>query len=45
MRLAGEVALKPAVEPFALAEAPEALARLRDGRLHGAAVLIDPARP
>lgn len=41
MRLAGEVDLKPVVEPFALADAPEALSRLKGGRLHGAAVLLD----
>lgn len=40
MRLAGNVALRPAVEPFALEEANEALARLRAGRLRGAAVLV-----
>ena len=45
MRLAAEVDLKPAVECFALADANEALARLRAGRLRGAAVLVtDPAR-
>jgi hypothetical protein len=39
------VHLKPAVECFALADANEALARLRAGRLRGAAVLVtDPAR-
>ena len=41
MRRAGEIDLKPVVEPFALAQAPEALSRLRDGRLHGAAVLVE----
>jgi propanol-preferring alcohol dehydrogenase len=41
MQLAGEVDLRPVVEPFALAEAPEALSRLKNGRLHGAAVLVD----
>jgi len=41
MRLASEVYLSPVVEPFALAEAPGALSRLRDGRLRGAAVLVD----
>jgi propanol-preferring alcohol dehydrogenase len=43
MRLAAAVDLEPAIEPFALGEANEALARLRDGRLHGAAVLLPPA--
>lgn len=41
MRLAETLDLSPVVEPFPLAEASEALARLRDGRLHGAAVLVD----
>ena len=40
MRLAGEVELKPVVEPFAMADASEALSRLKHGRLHGAAVLV-----
>ncbi len=40
MRLAAEVELTPVIEPFALAEAPEALSRLKNGRLHGAAVLV-----
>ncbi len=40
MRLAAAVDLRPAVEPFALEDANEALARLRDGRLRGAAVLV-----
>jgi propanol-preferring alcohol dehydrogenase len=44
MRLASAVALQPAVEPFALEEANEALASLRDGRLRGAAVLV-PSSP
>jgi propanol-preferring alcohol dehydrogenase len=44
MRLAGAVALQPAVEPFALEEANEALASLRAGRLRGAAVLV-PSSP
>jgi propanol-preferring alcohol dehydrogenase len=39
MRLAAAVELRPATEPFALDEANEALARLRAGRLRGAAVL------
>ena len=41
MRRAGEVDLHPVVEPFSLAEAAEALSRLKHGRLHGAAVLVD----
>jgi propanol-preferring alcohol dehydrogenase len=40
MRLAATVDLHPAVEPFALDEANEALTRLREGRLRGAAVLV-----
>jgi propanol-preferring alcohol dehydrogenase len=40
MRLAASVALRPATESFALEDANEALARLRDGRLRGAAVLL-----
>jgi alcohol dehydrogenase, propanol-preferring len=39
MRIAAEVDLRPAVETFALAEANEALRRLRAGELRGAAVL------
>jgi len=39
MRVAGEIDLRPAVEPFALAEANEALGKLRRGELEGAAVL------
>ena len=41
MRLAETIHLSPVVEPFALADADNALARLRDGRLQGAAVLVD----
>jgi propanol-preferring alcohol dehydrogenase len=40
MRVASDVALRPSVEMFPLAEANEALARLRAGNLQGAAVLI-----
>ena len=40
MRIAARLTLRPAVEPFALADANEALTRLRDGRLRGAAVLV-----
>jgi propanol-preferring alcohol dehydrogenase len=40
MRVAERIALRPVVEPFALADANEALTRLRDGRLRGAAVLV-----
>jgi propanol-preferring alcohol dehydrogenase len=40
MRLAAEIDLRPAVEPFALADANAALERLRAGRLRGAAVLV-----
>jgi propanol-preferring alcohol dehydrogenase len=42
MRLAAGVDLRPAAEPFALGDANEALARLRAGRLRGAAVLVMP---
>jgi propanol-preferring alcohol dehydrogenase len=41
MRCAEAVDLRPAVEAFRLEDANEALARLRDGRLHGAAVLVN----
>jgi propanol-preferring alcohol dehydrogenase len=41
MRLLNRIELHPAVEPFPLAQANEALARLRDGRLQGAAVLVN----
>jgi propanol-preferring alcohol dehydrogenase len=40
MRLAAAVDLRPVVEPFALDDANEALTRLREGRLRGAAVLL-----
>jgi len=40
MRIATDVDLRPSVETFPLAEANEALARLRAGNLQGAAVLI-----
>jgi D-arabinose 1-dehydrogenase-like Zn-dependent alcohol dehydrogenase len=40
MRVAEAVELAPEVEPFALDDANEALARLRDGSLRGAAVLL-----
>jgi propanol-preferring alcohol dehydrogenase len=44
LALAPSVPVRTTVEMFALAEANEALARLRDGRLTGAAVLVtDPA--
>jgi len=42
MRIAAEVDLRPVVEPFALANAAEALERLRRGQVHGAAVLVNP---
>jgi propanol-preferring alcohol dehydrogenase len=41
MRVANEVPLRPEVEPFALAQANEALERLRGGALRGAAVLVN----
>ncbi len=40
MRLAADVDLHPVVEPFPLARANEALARLKAGHLEGAAVLV-----
>lgn len=40
LALAGQVEIKTHVETFPLSEANTALARLRDGRLTGAAVLI-----
>lgn len=39
LALASKVPIKTTVETFALEEANEALARLRDGRIKGAAVL------
>jgi propanol-preferring alcohol dehydrogenase len=42
MHLAADIDLRPAVEPFALADANEALERLRLGSLRGAAVLVTP---
>ena len=41
MRVAAQVDIHPTVQVFPLTEANEALARLRDGRLTGAAVLVD----
>jgi alcohol dehydrogenase, propanol-preferring len=43
MRVAADVDLAPVIERFALADANEALARLRSGELRGAAVLSMPA--
>ena len=43
MRVAADIDLRPSIETFPLAQANEALARLRTGRLQGAAVLIPPA--
>ncbi|HTQ36965.1 MAG TPA: zinc-dependent alcohol dehydrogenase family protein [Steroidobacteraceae bacterium] len=40
MRLAAAVALRPVVEPFPLREAATAIERLRNGTVHGAAVLV-----
>jgi propanol-preferring alcohol dehydrogenase len=40
MRIAAEVPLHPIVQPFALAQASEALQALADGKLRGAAVLV-----
>jgi propanol-preferring alcohol dehydrogenase len=42
LALAPRVPVRTAVETFALADANEALARLRAGRLRGAAVLLTP---
>lgn len=39
MRIAGEIRLDPAVQPFALSQASQALQVLADGKLRGAAVL------
>jgi propanol-preferring alcohol dehydrogenase len=44
MRIAAAVELRPRAEPFALEDANEALARLRAGRLRGAAVLLPRAQ-
>jgi propanol-preferring alcohol dehydrogenase len=44
MGLAGEIALEPSVEVLPLTAANDALARLREGRLEGAAVLVPEAR-
>ena len=41
MQIAAQIELNPVVEPFALADAPEALSRLKNGRVHGAAVLVN----
>jgi len=40
MRVAAQVDLRPAIEPFALEQANDALGRLRRGELRGAAVLL-----
>jgi propanol-preferring alcohol dehydrogenase len=40
LRLAPRVPVRTAVETFPLEQANEALARLRDGRITGAAVLV-----
>lgn len=45
MQVAAQLDLNPVVEPFALADAPAALARLKEGRLQGAAVLVDDLGP
>jgi alcohol dehydrogenase, propanol-preferring len=42
MQVAGAIELQPIVETFPLHQANEALQRLRDGALHGAAVLVPP---
>jgi propanol-preferring alcohol dehydrogenase len=43
MQLAGDIDLKPIVEPVPLGAANDALDRLRAGKLEGAAVLVPPA--
>ena len=40
MRIASEIPLRPAVQPFPLTQASEALQALADGKLRGAAVLV-----
>ena len=40
LRLAPQVPVRTAVETFPLAQANEALARVREGRINGAAVLV-----
>jgi propanol-preferring alcohol dehydrogenase len=45
MALAAEIQLRPAVEVLPLARANEALALLREGKLQGAAVLVNPIDP
>ena len=40
LRIAAEAPLRTTVECFALSQANEALARLREGRITGAAVLV-----
>ena len=44
-RIAAEVPLQVAVEPLPLSQANEGLARLREGRLRGAAVLVPGPHP
>jgi propanol-preferring alcohol dehydrogenase len=44
MGIATDIALEPVVQRFALRDANEALAQLRDGRLEGAAVLVNADR-
>ncbi|HVH11235.1 MAG TPA: hypothetical protein VM736_15685, partial [Gemmatimonadales bacterium] len=39
LRLAPQIPVRTAIEPYALEQAPEALERLRAGHLRGAAVL------
>ncbi len=43
LQVAARVPLRVAVEPLPLAKANQGLARLRAGRLRGAAVLIPPS--
>jgi propanol-preferring alcohol dehydrogenase len=45
LRLAGRLPLDIGAEPLPLEQANQALARLREGRVRGAAVLIPPDSP
>ena len=44
LRIAPKVPVRTEIEPFALADANQALAALRSGALRGAAVLVPPPR-
>jgi propanol-preferring alcohol dehydrogenase len=45
LALAPRVRVRTEVQPFPLSEANEALARLRKGQIHGAAVLLPETDP